>query len=240
MRWASERRRQLRFGITLRRIQLGLDEKDTLGKVGTSEVGISEVGPEKVGHSQVGASEVSSNEVCPSQVGASEVSAFEFGPDEVGSSVVLLVPDFGSHKFARAQQQDIDASSVCCHVQFHESVGAVVSEAFGLLQREAEFTVERAGRLQRQRFGQIPEQLMEVPHDREHLEHLLCSLRGPPPVLSAEGDLGDLLPRAEAVVHGATPKALLPEACVNAAAEVRVQMRTSLPGFFSDREFCRG
>src|SRR5260370_28327184 len=81
---------------------------------------------------------------------------------------------------------------------------------------------------------------MEVPHDREHLEHLLCSSRGPPPVLSAEGDLGNLLPRAEAVVDGATPKALLPEAWVNAAAQVRFQMGTSLTGAFRDREVCRG
>ena len=81
---------------------------------------------------------------------------------------------------------------------------------------------------------------MEVPHDREHLEHLLCGPRCPPPVLSAEGDLGDLLPGAEAVVDGATPKALLPQAWVNAAAEVRLQMGTSLPGIFSDREVCRG
>ena len=157
MRWASERRWQLRFGIALRRIQLGLDEKDTLGEIGPSEVGISEIGPGKIGHSQVGSSEVSSNEVCPSQVGPSQVGAFEFGPDEVGTSVVLLVPDWSSHEFARAQQQSIDVSSVCCHVQFHESIGAVVSEAFGLLEREAEFTMERTGRLQRQCFGQIPE-----------------------------------------------------------------------------------
>ena len=81
---------------------------------------------------------------------------------------------------------------------------------------------------------------MEVAHDREHREHLLCGSRSPPPVLSTEGDLGDLLSRAEAVVHGATPKALLPEACVNAAAEVRLQMRTSLPGVFIDREVDRG
>ncbi len=79
---------------------------------------------------------------------------------------------------------------------------------------------------------------MEVSHDCEHLEHLLCGLRGQPPILSAEGDLRDLLPRAEAVVNGATPKALLPEACVNAAAKVRLQMRTSLPGVFIDREVC--
>jgi len=240
MRWASERRWQLRCGVTPGRIQLGLDEKETRGKVGSSQVGISEVGPDQVGHPQVSASQVSPNEVCPSQVGSSQVSAFEFGPDQVGSSVVLLVPDFGSHKFARAQQQGIDISSVRCHVQCHESIGAVVREAFGLREREAELTVERAGRLQRQRFGQIPEQLMEVPHDREDLEHLPGGLRGPPPVLSTEGDLGDLLPGAEAVVHGATPKALLSEACVNAAAEVRLQIGTGLPGVFRDREVSRG
>lgn len=126
------------------------------------------------------------------------------------------------------------------HVQFHEVVGAVVSEAFGFLQREVDFTMERAGRLQRQGFGEIPEQFMKVAHDREHREHLLCGTRGVPPVLSAEGDLGDLLSRAEAVVNGATAKALLPEACVNAAAEVRLQMRTSLSGVFGEREVGRG
>ena len=150
MRWARERRRQRRFGIALRRVQLGLDEKETLGEVGPSEVGISEVGPEEVGHSQVGASEISSNEVCPSQVGASEVGAFEVGPEEVSSSeVLLLAPDLGSYEFARAQQQGIDVSSVCCHVQCQESIGATVSEAFGLREREAELTVESAGWLQR-------------------------------------------------------------------------------------------
>lgn len=115
-----------------------------------------------------------------------------------------------------------------------------MSETFGLIERDPELTVERAGRLQRQRFGQIPEQLMELPHDREHLEHPLRGSRGPPPVLSAEGDLGDLLPRAEAVVNGATRKAPLPKALVNGAAEVRLQIGTGLPGVFVDREVCRG
>ena len=102
MRWASERRWQLCVGIALRRIELGLDEKDTVGEVGASEVSISEVSPGKVGHSQVGAFEVTSDEVCPSQVGASQISTFEVGPDEVGSSAVLLALGFGSHEFARA------------------------------------------------------------------------------------------------------------------------------------------
>lgn len=125
--------------------------------------------------------------------------------------MVLLVEGFGSHKFARAKQQGNDASSVCCHVQPQESVGAVVSEAFGLVEGEAEPTVKRAGKLHYQRFSQIPEQLVKLPHDREHLEHLYCGSRGPPPVLPAEGALGYLLPRAEAVVGRATTKALLPE-----------------------------
>src|SRR6266540_3718986 len=81
---------------------------------------------------------------------------------------------------------------------------------------------------------------MELPHDREHPEHLLRGSRRAPPVLSAEGDLGDLLPRAEAIVDGATRKALLPEALMNPAAEVRLQIGTGLPGLLLDREVCRG
>jgi len=240
MRWASQRRRQLCAGIALRRIELGLGEEETVAEVGAAEVGASEVSPDEVSHSQVGAPEVSPDEVCPPQAGASEVGAPEIGPYEVGSAAVdVPVPGFASRELARAEQERIDVSSVCCHVQFHERVGTVVSEVFGLVEGEAELIVERAGRLQRQRFAQIPEQLMELPHDREHLEHPLRGSRGATPVLSAEGDLGDLLPRAEAVVNGATRKTLLPEALVNAAAEVRLQIGTGLPGVFVDREICR-
>jgi hypothetical protein len=114
-----------------------------------------------------------------------------------------------------------------------------VSEAFRLVEREAERIVDRKGRLQRQRFGQIPEQLMKLPHDREHLEHLLRGSWGLLPVVSTEGDLGNLLPRAEAVINSATSKAPLPEAFVNAAAEVRLQVEAWLTGVFVDREVCR-
>jgi hypothetical protein len=80
---------------------------------------------------------------------------------------------------------------------------------------------------------------MEVPHNWEHLEHLLCGSRCPSPVLSTEGDLGNFLSCAEAVVHSATAKALLSEACVNTAAEVCLQIGTGLPGVFIDREVHR-
>src|SRR5450759_3979031 len=100
--------------------------------------------------------------------------------------------------------------------------------------------MERACRLQRKRFGQIPEQLMELPHDREHLKHLHCDSPRPPPVLSAEGALRDLLARAKAVINGTTREALLHEAVVNGAAEVRLQIWTGPPGVLGDGEVIRG
>lgn len=112
-----EQRWQLRFGITLRSFQLGLNEKDTFAEVGPSEIGSSEIGSSKVSHTQVGTPEVSPNEECPSQVGSSEVGAFESGSNQIGPSVVLfLVSYLSSHKFACVQQQDIDAPAVCCYV----------------------------------------------------------------------------------------------------------------------------
>jgi hypothetical protein len=81
---------------------------------------------------------------------------------------------------------------------------------------------------------------MELPCDREHLKHLHCDSPRPPPVLSAEGDLRDLLARAKAVINGTAGKALLPEAVVNGAAEVRLQIWTGLPGVLGDGEVIRG
>jgi hypothetical protein len=81
---------------------------------------------------------------------------------------------------------------------------------------------------------------MELPHDREHLEHLHGHSRRAAPVLSAESNLRDLLPCAEAVIHGATREALLTEAVVNPAAKVRLQIWTGLPGGLVYGEICRG
>jgi hypothetical protein len=146
----------------------------------------------------------------------------------------------GPHELASAKQQRIDLAAVCRHVELDDGVGTGVGEAFGLLDRDAELLVERASGVKCQRLGQIPEQLMELPHDREHLEHLLRGVRGTAPVLSAIRDLGHLLPCAEAVVDGAPPKASLPELAMDAAAEVRLQVGTGLLGLFVDREVRRG
>jgi len=113
-------------------------------------------------------------------------------------------------------------------------------EALGLLECVAELPVERAGCGQRQRFAQVPQQLVELAHDREHPEHLRGDAGRRPPVLPAEGDLGDLLARAEAVVDGTARKAPLPEVRMNAAAEIRLQVRARLPGGLVDGEVRRG
>jgi hypothetical protein len=81
---------------------------------------------------------------------------------------------------------------------------------------------------------------MELPHDREDREHLWCASRAPPPVPSAEGDLGNFLPSAEAVVGGTTRESFLSETVVDDAAEVRLQIGAGLPGLFVNREVCRG
>src|SRR5215813_3597687 len=81
---------------------------------------------------------------------------------------------------------------------------------------------------------------MQSPHNREHREHLCGDTRVTPPVLSSKGDLANVLPRAEAVIHSASTKALLPEMGVNPTAEVRLKMWTYLPSTFCDRKVSRG
>lgn len=237
VRRASQRRWQLGAEVALRRIHLGLCEIEAAGEVGSAQIGASQVSAHEVGQTEVGASEVSSDEVRPSQVGALEVRASEVLPDEVGAAAVdLTMPGIASHQFARTKQQGINGASVRREVKFHEVVGTAVREAFGLIEREAQLAVERTGRLQRQRFRQIPEELVEVPHDSEHLEHLACDSWSPPPVLAAERDLSNLLPGTKAVIDGAAGKAALPQDVVNRAAEVRLQIWAGLPRVLVDGE----
>lgn len=158
MRRARKRGRQLCAGIAACRAELRSGEKNTVPEVGTSQISTPEVSSDKISHSQIGVPEVSSNEVCPSQVGCPEIGASEVGTYEIGTyeigiwAVDLVTPSFASHEFAGAQQQRTDISPVCSHVQSHDHIRPAISETFGLLERNAELTVQRAGRLPRQRF----------------------------------------------------------------------------------------
>jgi hypothetical protein len=63
---------------------------------------------------------------------------------------------------------------------------------------------------------------MQTLHNPEDVEHLLCFLRMSfSPVPSSKSHLGDLLTGTEAVVHGASSKALPPKVGMYTAAEAR-------------------
>ncbi len=124
------------------------------------------------------------------------------------------------------------------HVQLGQRDWTELGETLDFVVRDVELVVQRLRHHQRQRLREIPEQLVQLPHDAEHLEHLWRRLGGAPPVQPAEGDLGHVLTGAEAVVHRAAGEALLPQPAVDAAAEVLLQVRAWLPGRLVDREVC--
>jgi len=115
----------------------------------------------------------------------------------------------------------------------------LIREARNLLPSLAQLWMKRAGRLERQRVSQIPQQLVQCLDNRNHREHSLRDLGIPPPILAGERRLGDLLPGAVAVVGSATGKAALPQLAVDSTLEVGPQMRTRLTGGLVDREVGR-
>lgn len=240
MRWTSERRWQLCGGVALRCVELGLDEKEAAGEVSGAEVSVPQIGSSQIGHAQVGSPETSADEVRPSHVGALEIGTVQAGANEVGSRMVLFLPrDACSHEFTGAQQQGIHIAPVRSHVQFKESVSPAVHHAFGRLDCELHLTVERARGPGAQRLAQIPEHFVELPHDREYVEHLPCGVRGLPPIAPTEGGLGHALPGAEALVYGAATETVPPEVFVDDAAEVRLQIRAGLSCGLVNREIGR-
>ena len=72
-----------------RGIQLGLQEKDAAGEIGTGQVGVPQVGADQVGHSQVGAAEIGADEVGAAQIRRPQVGAAQIGADQVGAAVFL-------------------------------------------------------------------------------------------------------------------------------------------------------
>lgn len=60
MQRLADRRRQLRGGIALSRIELGLGDEEAAGEVSTDEAGAAEIGGSQVSACEVGADEVRS------------------------------------------------------------------------------------------------------------------------------------------------------------------------------------
>src|SRR5215469_11156750 len=221
----GERRRQPGFTITLGRVQLGLDEKESGGEVGASQIGISKVSSEKVGAVQIGAGKVGRDETRTSHIGPSEVGSAQMSLSKVSTLEIFLpAPDSSPRQFACLLQQSIDVSLVSRQIQLEQSVWALLTETIGLLQGKAELALERVGRRQRHRFGEIPQQLMQALHNPEDVEHLLRFPRvASAPVVSAERHLGDLLTGTETVVYGAASKPPPSQMGMYTTAEARAQ-----------------
>lgn len=95
---------------------------------------------------------------------------------------------------------------------------------------------EWAGRGQRERLGQIPEQLVQRAQHREGVEHPPRGGRIVPPVPPTEGPLGQVLAGAEAVEDRAAGEAPLPQGAVDAAAGVGTQVWAGPAGGLVDHE----
>ena len=99
--------------------------------------------------------------------------------------------------------------------------------------------MDRLSARERQRFGQVPPQLVQALDDWEHGEHLSRRRWVVPPIPPAVRDLRDVLARAETVVRAASREALVPEPGVDAAPEVDAEVGTGLTGGLVDREVGR-
>jgi hypothetical protein len=174
------------------------------------------------------------------KIGCPQVGPFEVCAYQVSAMVAPLAAGKGStHQFAGLLQQWVDAGAKRRHVGVHESIWTAAGEPVNPDQRVAELVVDRASGRHAQRFGQVPEQLVQLPHDGEYREHLCGGMGCFSPVAPAEGDLGDLLPCTEAVKDCAARKPPVTQKRVDATAEVRSQVQARLPGLLVDREVRR-
>ena len=244
----NERLRQLRVGVASSRVELGLGQEDAPGKVCSAEVRIPQIGSDQIGCPQVGTAKIGRDQVGSSQVGAPQVRATKIGSDEIGApayfdwplrSLLLSARRAGAHKLADAQQQRVHFRPMRGDVQLLQRVGIEAGETLRLVEHTIQRIPQRPGRFQCQRFGQIREYLVKLPHDRKHFEHRLRVLRCLSPVDAAEGDLGNFLPRPEAIIDGASPEPPISKLGVNAAAEIRPQVAARLSGILVDREVRR-
>ncbi|GHJ53825.1 hypothetical protein Nm8I071_31320 [Nonomuraea sp. TT08I-71] len=142
----------------------------------------------------------------------------------------------GPRLLAGPGQQPVDPVPLRVDVDGEQFLRGAVGEPSGLGEGGGQLVPQRAGRGQRQRLGQIPEQLVQGSHDGEGVEHPPGGRRVGPPVAPAEGALRDVLAGAEAVEDGAAGEAALPQVPVDAAAGVGAQVRAGLTGGLVERE----
>ena len=122
------------------------------------------------------------------------------------------------------------------HVQRTQRDRVATRKSLGLVTGRPQLGMERLRRRELQGRDQVPEQFVELPHDRECGEHPRCDVGFGPPVGPGERLAGDPLTRAEAVVGDASSEPQVQQARVDLALEVGLQVRACLPGGLVDRE----
>ncbi len=131
-------------------------------------VRIAEVGAGEVGQREVGAAQVGGDQVCAPQVGAAEVHGAQVGPDEVRPSPIeRRARGGGAREPARAPQQGVDRLPVGRHVERLQRCSVATGEAVGLVAGRSKLGMERTRRRELECLGQVPEQLVELAHDRK-------------------------------------------------------------------------
>ena len=83
-------------------------------------------------------------------------------------------------------------------------------------------------------FGQVPEHLVQLPHDLERGEHVLPGVRGVAPADSCEQLLGHGLAGPEAVENRAAAESAGPQPVMDGAGKVLVQVRAGGGGGLVD------
>ena len=239
VRWVLQRRRQHGAAAAPRAVQLGLGQEQAAGEVGVGEVSAAQVGPGQVGPAQVGVGEIGPDRAWS-----------RAGSPRSGRALRRSVPTRSAplwsttwvarpRQLAGSPQLGDDPLPVPRQVERGEIVRRAAGQALGLGRDRRELVVHRAGRVERQRLAEIPEQLVQLTHDRERGEHPRREARLVLPGPAAEGHLDDLLPGAEAVVARAAGEAAFAEPVVDAASEVGSQVGAGLPGRLVDGELRR-
>ena len=237
---AGQRRRDRRRRVPGACVELGLSEEDAPVELGCAQIGGPQISPQQISLVQVRASKVGPEQVGPVKADAAQVRALELGPDQVDAAAIgSAVTDLGAHRLADPFQQRADLPPVCGGVEENEFVRTSAGEAFALPLSSLKLVVQLTGWLERQGFGQLPQQLMELSHHGEDREHRRRARRVLSPVAPTESHLNDLLASTKAVEHSTAGKTPFAEVVVDAAAEVRAQVRARLSRRLVDREVGR-
>src|SRR3954470_1603737 len=222
----GNRVRKLGRTVASRGVDLRLGEEQRARQVGAAQIGVPQVRTDQVRLPEVSISEVGADQVSTAQVGLGQIRATQACADEIRAAAFLLLALLATDEPAGPQEQLVDDGSFGRHVD-----GGEVRRTTHAL-HPADRRTDVLALVVLANFGEVPEQLVQLPEDRQRREHLLPGLV--PPALP--GAARNLLPGAETVVNRAARETLGAQRAVDRAAEGRAQARAGFAGGLIDRE----